>query len=143
MTDEQHAQSNMFFIHLQDKYIALFGLDYMATIRRFRLIVIRIAMIFTALYILITGDFSELQTCWDTDFQAALSMVKILVKHSSHVFFELQKEVKPTKSDNNKVKFLDKLPLKFTCTKFVDLAKHISINERTAERYMGVFCEKG
>ena len=115
----------------------------MATVRRFGLIVIRIAMIFTALRIMETGDFSEKQICTDTDFQAALSMVKVLVKHSSHVFSELPQDVKPAKSDNNKEKFLDQLPLKFTRAKFIDLARHISIHERTAERYIGIFCEKG
>ena len=51
--------------------------------------------------------------------------------------------MKPTKSDNNKEKLLDKLPLKFTRAKFIELARRISINERTVERYMVVFCEKG
>ena len=143
VTDEQHAQFTEFFKHLQAKYLALLGEDYVATVRRFGLIVIRIAMIFTALRIMETGNFSEKQICSDTDFQAALSMVKVLVKHSSHVFSELPQDVKPAKSDNNKEKFLDQLPLKFTRAKFIDLARHISINERTAERYIGIFCEKG
>jgi len=143
VTDEQHEQFDEFFKHLQAKYIALLGMDYMATVRRFGLIVIRIAMIFTALRIMETGDISEVQICSDTDFQAAISMVKVLVKHSSHVFSELPQVVKPAKSDNNKEKFLDKLPLKFTRAKFIELARRISITERTAERYMVVFCEKG
>ena len=143
VTDQQHDQFDEFFIQLQDKYLALHGMDFMATIRRFGLIVIRIAMIFTALRIMETGDFSEKQICSDTDFQAALSMVKVLVKHSSHVYSELPQDVKPAKPDKNKEKFLDKLPLKFTRAKFIDLAKRISINERTAERCIVIFCEKG
>ena len=143
VTDQQNDQFKEFFKQLQDKYLALNGMDFMATVRRFGVIAIRIAMIFTALRIMETGDISETQTCSDTDFQAALSIVKVLVKHSSHVYSELQQVVKPAKSDNNKEKFLDKLPLKFTRAKFIDLAKRISITERTAERYMVVFCEKG
>lgn len=143
VTDEQHAQFNEFFIQLQDKYLALLGMDYMATIRRFGLIVIRIAMIFTALRIMETGDISEKQMCSDIDFQAALSMVKVLVKHSSHVFSELPGDVKSTRSDSNMEQFLDKLPLNFTRADYIDLAKIIPISERTAARYMSIFCGKG
>ena len=143
VTDEQHDQFNAFFISLQDKYLALFGMDYLATIRRFGLIVIRIAMIFTALRIMETGNLSEKQMCSDTDFQAALSMVKILVKHSGHVFSELPQEVKPAKLKNRKEQFLDKLPEKFNSHVFLELAISLSIAERTAFKYISTFCENG
>jgi len=38
---------------------------------------------------------------------------------------------------------LDKLPEKFSHQNFIDLAKSISIAERTAVRYIADFCEKG
>ena len=119
------------------------GVDYMATIRRLGLIAFRFAMIFTTLRILETGDFSEKQVCSDGDFQAAISMIKILVKHSSHVFSELPVDATPTKTENKKDKFLEKLPLKFTGKEFVDLAKSLSITERTAYVYISTFCDKG
>jgi len=143
VTDEQHEQFNEFFEQLQDKYLALNGMNFMATIRRFGVIAIRIAMIFTALRIMETGDISETQTCSDTDLQAALSMVKVLVKHSSYVFSELQKDVKPAKLRNKQEQFLDQLPERFTTSDYFELAKSMSISERTAERYVFLFCEKG
>ena len=81
--------------------------------------------------------------CSDIDFQAALSMVKVLVKHSGHVFSELPKEVKVTRPKDRKEQFLDKLKEKFSHTAYSDLAKSMSIEARTADRYIASFCEKG
>ena len=143
LTEEQKSQFHTFFTQFQEKYLTLQGMDYMATIRRLGLIAFRIAMIFTTLRILETGDFSEKQICSDVDFQTALSMVKILVKHSSHVYSELPEDIQPVGKKNKKVQFLDKLPEKFSHQDFIDLAKSISIAERTAVRYITDFCEKG
>ena len=143
MTDEQQIQFNAFFTQIQEKYLTLQGMDYMATIRRLGLIAFRIAMIFTALRIPETDDFSERQFCLDIDFQTALAMIKILVKHSSHVYSELPADVTPSKHKNRKEQFLDKLPGKFKCREYDELAKSFSILDRTADRYIVLFCEKG
>jgi len=142
LTDQQQIQFNAFFTQIQEKYLTLQGMDYMATIRRLGLIAFRIAMIFTALRIPETGDFSERQFCTDIDFQNTLAMIRVLVKHSSHVFSELPVDVNPTKTDNKKEKFFEKLPLTFTYKDFIELAKTLSITARSAERYMAIFCEK-
>ena len=143
LTQEQQNQFHVFFTQFQEKYLILQGMDYMATIRRLGLIAFRIAMIFTTLRILETGDFSEKQVCSDGDFQAALSMVKILVKHSSHVFSELPEDVTPVKPKDRKEQFLDKLPETFTRQDFAMMAKNLSIPQSTADRYITIFCEKG
>jgi len=143
ITQEQKKQFHTFFTQFQEKYLTLQGSEYMATIRRLGLIAFRIAMIFTTLRILETGDFSEKQVCSDGDFQAALSMVRILVKHSSHVYSELPVDVQPTTLKNRKEQFLDKLPEKFTRQEYLDIAKSLSIPARTAELYISKFNEKG
>lgn len=143
LTDEQKDQFHEFFTLIQDKYLTFHGMDYMGTIRRLGLIAFRIAMIFTALRIIESGDFSDTQVCSDTDFQNALSMVRILVKHSSHVFSELPEDIKPNRPKDRKEQFLDKLPGKFTRQDYHNLAKSLSILERTSDRYMTTFCEKG
>jgi len=142
LTVEQQDEFHNLFTQIQDKYLMLQGEDYMATIRRLGLIAFRFAMIFTTLRILETGDFSEKHICSDVDFQTAISMIKILVKHSSHVFSELPVDITPTKTDNKKEKFFEKLPLTFTKADFIDLAKSLSITLRSAERYIAIFCEK-
>ena len=143
LTGEQKIQFNAFFTQIQEKYLTLQGFDYMATIRRLGLIAFRIAMIFTALRIPETGDFSERQYCLDIDFQNTLAMIRILVKHSSHVFSELPVDVNPTKPKDRKEQFLDKLPERFKRKEYVELAKSLSILDRTADRYIVLFCEKG
>lgn len=143
LTPEQQDQFNTFFSQVQEKYLSLQGMDYMATIRRLGLIAFRIAMIFSALRILDTGDLSEKHYCSDDDFQSALSMISILVKHSSHVFSELPEDIKPAKLKNRKEQFLDKLPVKFNRQNYLDLARSLSIPEKTAEGYITSFCDKG
>jgi len=143
ITAEQKKQFHTFFTQFQEKYLTLQGREYMATIRRLGLIAFRIAMIFTTLRILETGDFSEKQVCSDGDFQAALSMIKILVKHSSHVFSELPVDVTPTRPKDRKEQFLDKLPKSFTRQDFSLVAKNLSIPQSSADRYITIFCEKG
>ena len=58
------------------------------------------------------------------------------------MFSELPVDVTPTKTDNKKEKFFEKLPLTFTYKDFIELAKTLSITARSAERYITIFCEK-
>ncbi|MBD3629835.1 MULTISPECIES: hypothetical protein [Cyclobacteriaceae] len=141
----------------------------MATIRRLGLIAYRICMIFSALRIMEvrhiihdknigafdsatgeilsnscqTGDTSHKLICEERDFQASLSMVKVLVKHSSKVFGELpQEEPKPTRM-NKKEKFLYALPQTFNRQKYLEVAKVMSIPAKTAEGYIANFVKSG
>jgi hypothetical protein len=90
-----------------------------------------------------TGDTSHKLICEERDFQASLSMVKVLVKHSSKVFGELpQEEPKPTRM-NKKEKFLYALPQTFNRQKYLEVAKVMSIPAKTAEGYIANFVKSG
>jgi hypothetical protein len=143
VTPEQNEQFHVFFTQLQEKYVMLQGVDYIGTVRRLGLIAFRIAMIFTTLRILETGNFTEIQFCRDDDFQAVLSMIRVLVRHASHVYSELPVDEKPTKPKDKKEKFLDRLPKTFTRQIYLELAKTLSIPARTAEKYISAFSDKG
>ena len=143
LTDERGKQFNAFFDQIQEKYMTLQGENYLGIVRRQGLIAFRIAMVFTMLRILETGDYSEKQVCTDEDYQTVLSMIRILVKHSSHVFSQLPEEFKPARAKDRKEQFYESLPEKFNHQDFIDLAKKMSIQERTAERTIAIFCEKG
>ncbi|HLW33235.1 MAG TPA: DUF3987 domain-containing protein [Aequorivita sp.] len=139
LTADQQEQFNQFFSDIQGKYLNLQGLDYMATIRRLGLIAFRFCMLFSALRILETGDTSNKLVCEERDFQTALAMIKVLVKHSSKVFGELpQEETKPTRM-NRKEKFLYALPRNFNRQKYLEVAKDLSIPAKTAEGYITSF----
>lgn len=142
-TTKQKDQFDAYFTKLQDKYLVLQPMGFMASVRRLGLIAFRTAMIFSALRILETGDFSQKNECLDVDFQASLSMVGILVKHASYVYSQLPEEVTPAGRNNKGAKFLEKLPETFTHTDFIDLAISMAIPERSARRYITKFCEKG
>lgn len=143
LTAEQKAQFNQFFAHIQDQQIAIHGLDYLATVRRMGLIAFRISMIFSALRILETGDTSAQVICEERDFQAAISMVKVLVKHSSKVFNELPEDEKPPSRKNRKQKFLEALPKNFNRQKYLEVAKALNVADKTAEGYITEFAKKG
>jgi hypothetical protein len=142
-TDEQHEQFNAFFIQIQEKYIGLQGLEYIATIRRLGLIAFRMAMILTTLRIMETGNFNQKQACLDCDFQRVLSMIRVLIRHSSHVFSQLPEENRSAKPKDRKEQFLDLLPGKFTRQEYIKLAKSIDLTEKTARGYITNFCTKG
>ena len=165
LTVDQQEQFNKFFSEIQEKYLNLQGLDYMATIRRLGLIAFRFCMLFSALRILEmphiqfnkngvafdgstgeiynfghqTGDTSNKIICEERDFNTALEMIKVLVKHSSKVFGELpQEETKPTRM-NRKEKFLYALPRNFNRQKYLEVAKSLKIPAKTAEGYITSF----
>jgi predicted transcriptional regulator len=143
LSERQKEEFHVFFSHLLDKYLMLQGLDFMATVRRMGLIAFRISMILTALRILETGDFTVQQECQDVDFYAALAMVKVLIRHSSHVFTQLQEEGKTKAKKNKKELFLEGLPEKFNRKEYTDLANTLNLSAKSATAYIKIFCDKG
>jgi hypothetical protein len=143
LTPSQEQQFNQFFEQVQQAYLNLQGLDYIATVRRLGLVAFRIAMILSALRIMEHGDFPELIICEDQDFQTTLEMIKVLVKHASKVFSELPEEKQLPKRRNQKERFLDALPKEFNRQGYLNIAASMSIPEKTAEGYIAEFCKKG
>lgn len=143
LTADQKAQFNSLFAQIQETYITIQGIDYMATVRRLGLITFRISMIFSALRILENGDTSTKIVCEERDFQNALAMVKVLVKHSSKVFSELPDIPKPATRKNRKEKFLEALPKTFNRQTYLEVASKLGIPDKTAEGYITEFLKKG
>ena len=84
--------------------------------------------------------------CSDTDYQTALTMVQVLLKHTTKVF-----ETLPTSAAINtltdktgaKQNFFNQLPPDFSRETFITLAAKLKIPQRTAERYIKSFCGEG
>ena len=70
-------------------------------------------------------------------------MIRVLIRHSSHVFSQLPPINNSAKLRDKKEQFLDQLPEKFTYSEFIELAKNLWIAPRTAEGYISQFCVKG
>lgn len=143
LSAKQQVQFNAFFAQIQEKYGSLQGLKYIATVRRLALIAYRLAMVFTALRMLESGDLSSQKGCSKVDFEASLDMIRVLVRHSSYVFSELLGDKPASKPKDRMEQFLAQLPAKFSAQDFQILATSMSINQRSAARYITLFCEKG
>ncbi len=143
LTVSQQEQFHTFFESLQTKYINLQPEEYIATIRRLGLIAFRITMLFTVFRIMEDGDVNAVKQCEDVDFDNALTIISILVKHSSKVFNDLPMEQKTVKRLNRKERFLESLPKEFDRQHYLDLAIKHNIPNKTAEGYITKFVEAG
>ena len=143
LTKDQEEQFNQFFKELQDTYLALQSLEYMATVRRLGLIAFRIAMVLTSLRILESGDMTTPLTCQDNDFNSALEIIRTLVKHASKVFTDLPEDAPLTMKKNQRESFLEKLPQNFKRQGYLEVAKSLEIADKTAEGYISKFVKSG
>ena len=141
LTESQQQQFNRFFESLQTKYISLQPEEYIATIRRLGLIAFRLMMLFTAFRIMEDGDVNSVKLCEDEDFKNAITIVSILVKHSSKVFNDLPIEHSAPKRLNRKERFLESLPKQFSRQDYLDIADTCNIPHKTAEGYITKFVE--
>lgn len=84
--------------------------------------------------------------CSDTDFQNALSMVQVLLKHTAKVFESLPTSAcvsALTEKSEARQTFYDQLPPDFNRESFLILAGQLKIPQRSAERYIQTFCKEG
>lgn len=140
---EQQQKFNVFFEKLQTKYLNLQPDDYIATVRRLGLIAFRIIMLFSVFRIMEDGDVNQVRYCEDIDFENALEMISVLVKHSSKVFNDLPIEQKEVKRANRKERFLEALPYQFSRQDYLNIADKNKIPHKTAEGYITKFVDAG
>ena len=100
-------------------------------------------MILSALRIMETGDLPNRILCEERDFQSALSIAKVLVKHASKIFSELPEDAPMPQRKNQKQKFQDALPVNFNRQAYLKIATTMSIPDKTAEGYISDFVKKG
>jgi hypothetical protein len=150
-TATQQQTFNSYFSQTQTQYLYLCGVDYLATVRRLGLITFRMAMILTSLRIMESplscgegrGRGSTPMICSDTDFNAALEMVKILIQHAAKVFDALPVETTPQQPPNQKQLFLEALPPEFSRQDYLTAAKRLNIPDKTAEKHIAKFTQNG
>jgi hypothetical protein len=143
LTLGQQQAFNSYFSQTQNQYLCLYGADYIATVRRLGLITFRIAMILTALRIMDDGAINSPLVCSDNDFNASLSMVKILILHAAQVFQQLPSEAVTTAPKNQKQQFLDELPKEFCRKDYLGVAQKLGIPDKTAEKHIKRFAVNG
>ncbi len=142
LSADQRFRFNQFFAEIQQKYLDILGNDYMATVRRLGLIAFRISMILSALRIIDSKVYKQKLECSDQDFDAAIDIVSILIKHAGKVFSELPEEQHLPKQKNKKEKFLEALPKEFNRQKYLEVANVMSISVKSSEAYITEFVKK-
>ena len=135
-TQKQKVEFNKVFSNLNAFYLNVNSLEYTASVRRLGIITFRISMIFTVLRILETGELSSTLECLDEDFNSAIAIAKVLVKHSSKVFSSLPKDKGAISYGMKKESFIESLPYQFTTKEYHDSAIKNNIALKTAERYL-------
>jgi hypothetical protein len=142
LTVSQQNQFNNTFEHWQTKYETLLGFEYNATVRRLGLIAFRMALIFSVLRILETGDLSRRIVCEERDFQNAIAITEVLVIHAKKVFSELPQTVVAPKRENREERFFNMLPQTFTRKDYVSIAEKLEIPDKTAQNYIAKYLKK-
>ena len=134
----QQKEFHSFFEKMQMEYSSGFGIDFVASIRRFGLITFRIAMTLSVLRILENGEFPNVMLCNDKDFSTAISMAETLLKHTAKVYqtFPVNAEEQPIGKNQLKQQYFDALPHDFDKQTALSVAQTLNIPHKTAERYL-------
>jgi hypothetical protein len=127
------------FANSGDQTLALYGDDYIATVRCLGLIIFRIAMILTALRLMSHKVPTVPLICSDTDFQTALEMVKILVQHAATVFDALPAEQETPTNNNPIMALFQSLPPQFDKQTYTALATQLQILASNANKWLMKF----
>ncbi|GHT02407.1 hypothetical protein AGMMS49525_05850 [Bacteroidia bacterium] len=143
LSTKQQEAFNAYFSQAQNQYVCLYGIDYIATVRRLGLITFRIAMILTALGIMDDGNVTTPMRCDDTNFNASLEIVKILIQHAAQVYQQLPAEVAVATHPSQKQLFLEALPQEFSRQDYLAIAQQLEIPDKTAQKYIGKFSQSG
>ena len=145
MTQEQRDEFNNFFSGLQKEYYDIFRDDIVASIRRMGLIFYRIAMIFSALRLMDTGELTNDIVCSDEDFEITRTICSTLVVHTARVFdelttVELSRSAFVAKTVKQKL-FLEALPNEFDRQYYLEAAARTAVPSSTAEKWVRAFCK--
>jgi hypothetical protein len=147
LSKKQQTSFNKYFDQIQQQYCELLGSDYIGTIRRLGLITFRITMVLTILRMM---DATPLQMergqgvryCYDTDFQIAMEILKVIVQHSAYVFRQLPVATH-TKTINPKFALFQALPDQFDRAQYIEVAAQLQIPESTAEKQITRYIKTG
>ncbi|WP_025740799.1 MULTISPECIES: DUF3987 domain-containing protein [Aquimarina] len=144
LREHQIEQFNAFFSKEYDKFLFLQKTGLEASLFRLGLICYRMAMIFTIIRSLENNSLTNILHCQDIDMENAITIVESLLNHTQIVYRYLpEKKQTLPKIKNLKESFLDELTTSFSTQKYKSIANKLKIPEKTSERYIKQFVEKG
>lgn len=135
LTKEQWDKFNPIFEEYLNQINAFVSTDAQSIVKRLGLVLYRICMVFTAIRKYQAQERATEVQCLDEDFEVAMQLIKVYLNHNILMFENLPKqeddENGPYKSGDNKKKFYEALPIKFSRHEAVLLGESFSIKERT------------
>jgi hypothetical protein len=140
---EQRQVFKETFDGLQQKYIRQEADEFAGTVRRMGIIAFRMMMIFSALRILETGDFSPEMIVEQQDFESALKIAHVLLIHATHIFTQLPAPVNNNQLKNRKERFWQLLPQSFNRQEYLKVAEELNIVDKTAQAYITALIKEG
>ena len=149
LTPSQATDFNERFSFWQTEYSDRCGDEFVASVRRLGLITFRLAMILSTLRIMEDGIIEDRLTCLDTDYQSAMTMASVILRHNAHVFHTLPKadtvqsasSATTTRTTLLQRQFIESLPPEFDRQTYTETATALGINPRTADRIIRRWCD--
>jgi hypothetical protein len=135
LTPEQWYKLNTAFREYLIETNAFVSSDAQSVVKRLGLILFRICMVFTAIRKFQAKEIAKEIQCLDEDFDTAMSIIKVYLKHNVLMFENLTNQEEdsdsPFKAGDNKFRFFNALPQKFQRQEAVILGETFNIKERT------------
>jgi hypothetical protein len=155
-TPAQQTIFNQEFSRLANEYFNKLGEEFVATVRRLGLTTFRLAMVFSALRLTDTTQLAETLVCEDRDFESAIQMARVIIRHSARIYGELiertgynnrdqhrsGRETRSDRRDQRMQHLLEMLPFKFNRKQFIEIAANQGIHESSAERFLEQYMEE-
>lgn len=135
LSKEQWDKFNPTFEEYLSQISAFVSEDAQSIVKRLGLVLYRLCMIFTTIRKYQAQEHATEIQCLDEDFETAMQLIKVYLRHNILMFENLPKQEDddkgPFKSGENKKHFFDALPTRFARQEAVILGGQFNIKERT------------
>jgi hypothetical protein len=140
LTKEQWVKFNPTFENYLNQISAFVSEDAQSIVKRLGLVLYRMCMIFSSIRKFQAQEQATDIQCLDEDFEVALQLVEVYLKHNILMFENLPKqedeEQGPFKSGQNKKLFFNALPNRFTRGEAIELGTNFNMAERTVGSFL-------
>ncbi len=147
LTADQQQDFNHTFDAWQDEYVAVYGEEFVASVRRLGVITFRLAMCISVLRLAENGNFEDDIVCLDEDYASAKAIASVLIQHNAKVFSTLPTAPDTPQSNIAKTtllqEFYDSLPENFDRKLYSQLAERLGLNPKSIDRTVRKWCESG
>lgn len=137
ITKDQKLKFNQYFESQKEYYYQIYGGDMDSSVHRMGVCCFRIAMILSSIRCLYSGEIPDDIYCEDMDFENALSICKVLIKHTDYVSGFLDNASSECKNDRSFTaqRLYELLPQdSFSYSEAVTLAQKHGVSRATGER---------